>query len=455
MTRLRVLVIVAALAAAACTEAPRPRSAILVLLDTLRADRLGASGHRRPTTPALDRLAERGVLFEQVISYSAWTLPSVVAMLSGRFPTRRVFDETLQRSLVEDLRDAGFRTAAFTEGGFLSRYYGFDLGFERYWDEAGGVHLGLRAPLRELTGAGIESTFPAAEAWLRENAKRPFFLMVHTYEVHTPYYRRSFARDLPRGRLDPTLDSDDLERIKSGALVLGETEYAYLDALYDGGVLKADDYVGRLLVALDDLGIADSTLVIVTSDHGEELEGRFPRFAAGHGHSLFDELVRVPLILFDPTREYPVRRVASQVRTVDVVPTILDLLGTAADPTLDGRSLVPLMVGSEREDRLAFSYLDLHGPERAAVRFAGFKLIRNLEAARSAAARHSALFDLRRDPAERRDVSRKQPAALQRASVQLDAVLERIDAEGRPSFPNMTDVPDELQERLRALGYVD
>ena len=89
------------------------------------------------------------------------------------------------------------------------------------------------------------------------------------------------------------------------------------------------------------------------------------------------------------------------------------------------------------------------------MRFAGFKLIRNLEAARSAAARHSALFDLRRDPAERRDVSQKRPAALQRTSVQLDAVLERIDAEGRPSFPNMTDVPDELQERLRALGYVD
>jgi hypothetical protein len=89
------------------------------------------------------------------------------------------------------------------------------------------------------------------------------------------------------------------------------------------------------------------------------------------------------------------------------------------------------------------------------VRFEGFKLIRNLAAARSSAAGHSALFDLHRDPAERRDVSRKQPAVLQRASLQLDAVLERIDAEGRPSFPNVTDVPDELQERLRALGYAD
>jgi arylsulfatase A-like enzyme len=386
-----------------------------------------------------------------------WWRCSPGAFRPGGSSTRRygVFDETLRRSLVEDLRDAGFRTAAFTEGGFLSRYYGFDRGFERYWDEAGGVRLGLRARLQELTEAGIESTFPAAEVWLRENAKRPFFLMVHTYEVHVPYVRRSFARDLPSGRLDPTLDSDDIDRIKSGALVLGRAEYAYLDALYDGGVRKADDYVGRLLTTLDELGIADSTLVVVTSDHGEELEGRFPRFAASHGHSLFDELVRVPLIVYDPTREYPVRRVASQVRTVDVVPTILDLLGAAADPPLDGRSLVPLMVGTEREDRLAFSYLDLHGPERAALRFQGFKLIRNLAATRSAAARHSALFDLGRDPAERRDVSEKRPAVLRRASLQLDAVLERIDAEGRPSFPSITDVPDDLQERLRALGYAD
>jgi arylsulfatase A-like enzyme len=411
MTRFRVVVIVAALAAAACTEASRPRSAILILLDTLRADRLGAYGHRRATSPALDRLAEGGVLFEQVISYSTWTLPSVAAMLSGRYPTRGDFDDTLQRSLVEDLRKAGFRTAAFTEGGFLSRYYGFDRGFERYGDEGSGVRLGLRAPLQEMAGVGIESTFPAAEVWMRENADRRFFLMVHTYEVHVPYRRRAFARDLPSGRLAPTLDDEGLQRIMS--------------------------------------------LVVVTSDHGEELEGRFPRFAAGHGHSLFDELVRVPLILFDPTREYPVRRVASQVRTVDVVPTILDLLGADIDAALDGRSLVPFMAGTEQGDRVAFSHLDLHGPERASVRFDGFKLIRNLVAARNPVARHSALFDLRRDPAERRDVSGNRTRTLARFATELDAVLERIDAKGPPRFPKMTDVPDELQERLRALGYAD
>jgi arylsulfatase A-like enzyme len=132
-----------------------------------------------------------------------------------------------------------------------------------------------------------------------------------------------------------------------------------------------------------------------------------------------------------------------------VVPTILDLLGADVDATLDGRSLVPLMSGTERGDRVAFSHVDLHGPERASVRFDGFKLIRNL------ATRQSALFDLRRDPTERGDVSGNRPRVVARFATELDAVLARIDAEGAPSFPSITEVPDGLQERLRALGYVD
>jgi choline-sulfatase len=427
----------------------RPRNALLIVLDTLRADRLGAYGNPRPASPAIDRLAERGVLFEEVISYSSWTLPSMVAMLSARYPTRRDFDATLKRSLVEDLRRAGFRTAAFTEGGFVSRYYGFDRGFERYWDEGGGVRLGLRAPLQALTGAAIESTFPAAEVWLRENADRPFFLMVHTYEVHLPYRRRAFARELPSGRLPPTLGDEEVQRIKSGDLVLGETEYAYVEALYDGGVRRADEYVGRLLAVLDELGIADSTLVVVTSDHGEELEGRFPRFTAGHGHSLFDELIRVPLVLYDPTRAFPVQRVAAQVRSVDVLPTILDRLGVTPEAAPDGRSLVPLMEGSDRADRFAFSHLDLFGPARASVRADGLKLIRNLEAGRAT------LFDLERDPGERRDVSEARPRAVARFANELDAVLARIDGEGSPRFPGPNEVPDALRARLRALGYAE
>jgi arylsulfatase A-like enzyme len=438
--------------------APRPRGAILILLDTLRADRLGAYGHGRATSPALDGLAERGVLFEQTVSYTSWTLPSVVAMLSGRFPTRKDFDEELEHSLVERLQAAGLRTAAFTDGGFLSRYYGFDLGFDSYREQSTDHRLGLREPLQELVVGGIEATFPAAEVWLRENADRPFFLLIHTLEVHVPYRRTVFAEDLPRGALDPTFEVDDVQRINRGELTLGETEYAYLGALYDGGVLKADGYVGRLLGLLEELGIADSTLLVVTSDHGEDLEGRFPRFAGDHGHSLFDELVRVPLIVYDPTRESPVKRVRQQVRTIDVLPTILDLLGVPGEVDADGRSLVPLMTGAEQGDRVAFAHLKLHGPERVALRFDGFKLIRRFPPEGAAppdtrVASRVSFFDLRRDPGELRNVARERPKRRRQVSARLDPILERIAEEGQPSYPKIDEVPPALRERLEALGY--
>jgi len=445
----------------------RPRGAILILLDTLRADRLGVYGHGRPTSPAIDGLAERGVLFEQTVSYTSWTLPSVVAMLSGRFPTRRDFDTEFKRSLVERLHAAGLRTAAFTDGGFLSRYYRFDRGFESYREQSSfflkrgaDERLGLHRQLQELAEGGIEATFPAAGVWLRENADHPFFLLIHTLEVHVPYRRTVFAKDLPRGALDPTLDVEDVQRINQGELVLGETEYAYLDALYDGGVLKADNYVGQLLSLLEEIGIADSTLLVVTSDHGEDLEGRFPRFAADHGHSLFDELVRVPLIVYDPTREFPVKRVRHQVRTVDVLPTILDLLGVPGEADADGHSLLPLMTGAEQGDRVAFSHLKLHGPERVALRFGGFKLIRELPAEGAAAPRArgtfpNSLFDLRRDPGERRDLARERPKRRRQIAARLDAILQRITEEGQAHYPEITEVPPALRERLEALGYVE
>lgn len=439
-------------------DASRPRGAILILLDTLRADRLGAYGCDRPTSPSIDELAERGVLFEQAVSYTSWTLPSVAAMLSGHYPSRRDFDRDLKRSLVERLRAAGLRTAAFTDGGFLSRFYGFDRGFESYRDQSSDHRLGLRAPLQELVVGGIETTFPAAEVWLRENADSRFFLLVHTLEVHVPYRRRVFAKDLPRGALNPTLDVEDVVRINRGELTLGETEYAYLGALYDGGVLTADSYVGRLLSLLEELGIADSTLVVVTSDHGEELEGRFPRFAADHGHSLFDELLRVPLIVYDPTREFRVKRVRHQVRTVDVLPTILDLLGVPGEPDVDGKSLVPLMTGAERGDRVAFAHLKLHGPERVALRFGGFKLIRQVpsqdpDAPDAGRPPRVALYDLRRDPGERRNVAREHPKRRRLIAMRLDAILGRIAEEGQASYPAVTEVPPALRERLEALGY--
>lgn len=444
-------------------DMPRPplRGAILILLDTLRADHVSAYGHGRPTSPTLDRLAEGGVLFEQAISYSAWTLPSMAAILSGRFPARRDFDTELKRSLVERLSDAGWRTAAFTEGGYVSRYFGFDRGFDT-WSDHADMAIGLKRSLHDLASIGIETTFPAAEAWLRGNSDRPFFLLIHTYEVHVPYRRRSFAEELPRGSLNPFVDEKDVTRIRSGQLVLGDTEYAYLDALYDGGILWADRAIASLLGVLRELEIADSTLVVVTSDHGEDLGDHAPRFAADHGHSLADILVRVPLIVYDPTREFSVARVAHQVRTVDILPTILDLLGVDRDGDADGRSLVPLMEGSENSDRIAFAHLRRYGREVMALRVNGFKLIRGVSRradaggeGRPEAGRPLALFDLGEDPAERRNLLHTHPNRLRHMMHRVDAILEEIGEPGIAEFTVDDSAPPELIERLKALGYTE
>jgi arylsulfatase A-like enzyme len=242
------------------------------------------------------------------------------------------------------------------------------------------------------------------------------------------------------------------ERVESGELVLTTAELALLEALYDGGVQACDREVGRLLDGLAALGLADDVVVIVTSDHGEELaEGRFPRSAGDHGHALTEELVHVPLIVADPRRAP--RRVAAQVRSMDVLPTVLALLGVAVPADVAGRSLVPLLDGgAEPGERLASGGSVEQGPERAFVRAGGMKLVRRLEEPEPdspfAHVPELELFDLAADPDERADLSGARPELVQAL---LDALARA--GPGGTIDPDALDVPPELAEQLRALGY--
>src|SRR5262245_9183208 len=312
----------------ACAPQP-PRNAVLIVLDTLRADRLFAYGNPRPTSPELDGLAREGALFETVVSNAPWTLPAMVGLMTGEYPTARTYDAGLRRSLALELEAAGFVTAAFTEGAFVSRRYGFELGFQEFREHEGSVPFLLDAPREDAQAErGIQKTFRWAKEWLAQTSReRRFFLLVHTYEPHVPYRRRTFADGLPRGRLGPTFEAASAVEIKRAERIPDETELAYIRALYDGGVAACDRAVGELLAELERLGIAQQTLVVVTADHGEDLGDRIPLRPGNHGHALYDEQLRVPLILRDPTRSFPVRRVSAQVRLVDVMPTVLDLLG--------------------------------------------------------------------------------------------------------------------------------
>ncbi len=438
---MRTAALLAVLGALACRAEPPPvRGVVLVVLDTLRADRLGCYGYeRRPTSPRLDRLAEEAVVFESAISHAPWTVASVASILSG-FPDTRAFDGELQRSLVEALSAAGVRTAAFTEGGYFTASFGFDRGFGEFHEE------------HYLHGGTIERTFDAALAWLADPGEGRFFLLVHTYEAHMPYRRTTFTADVEPARFGAHFTQEAHEAVASGALALTPAELEVLEALYDGGVHACDREVGRLLDGLEALGLHDEVAVVVTSDHGEELaEGRFPSFAGNHGHALYEELVRVPLLIAAPDR--PARRVAAQVRSMDILPSAFELLGVPVPLDVEGRSLVPLLEGrTEPTERLARGGSTEEGPERVFVRRGGHKLVLRLEEPEPdspfADVPELELFDLGADRREHDDFAGERPDVVR-------SLLDALEATGPGASldPDAMEIPPDVAERLRALGY--
>jgi len=402
-------------------------------------------------------MARTGIVFEQAISHSSWTLPAFVGLLSGRYPTARVFGGRLRRSLVERFQEHGYATAAFTEGAYVSRQFGMDRGFADWWELEGETRLGGRARTSPSHSGGVERTFGRARAWLRENHQAPFFLLVHTYEVHAPYRRDLFARGLPAGSLEDRRGHygvAEARRVHGGELPVGDTEVAYVRALYDGGIAETDRHVGGLLEELERLAIADRTVVALTSDHGELLGDRRPEQLGLHGRYLYDPLLHVPLVIRDPLESYPRSRVSAQVRLVDVVPTLLDLAGLAVPPGAAGRSLLPLMRGTEAEDRLAYAELLFRQSrrlKRAAVRQAGWKLILNLPGTDDPTLE---LYHVARDPGERENLAERREAMRTRLYGLLARERTARAQEGRAQM-GREGLPSAVQERLRALGYVE
>ncbi len=424
---LRGLPVVADLELRAPAARRPPPNVVLVVLDTLRADRLSGYGYHRPTTPRLDAwAATRAVLFENVIASAPWTLPSHLSMFTGLDAVSHGAnnDEPCAESLVtlaELLRDAGYRTQAVTGGGYLAPAYGLMQGFDgvRYpW----GPQL---AP--DQAGDDIVAGMERAVAWLAAADDRPFFLLFHTYEVHSPYRPREphFSRfhggppagDAPLVETTPK-DLDPATGYQSAGWVrarvagpepgyrrLPREELPLLQDLYDSEVAFADLQVGRLLDRLRDLGLEDRTVVVVTSDHGEALG---EHGLAGH-QSLQECELRVPLMIAAPSGLGAGRRVPTQVRLVDLAPTVLDLVGLEPLSGVDGRSLVPVLEGrAGGVPDEAWSYaassnfgLSLRLANRLKYTFnnAPWPPLRGGEA----------LHDLSADPAESRDLAAADP----------------------------------------------
>jgi arylsulfatase len=336
-----------------CAREKKPRGRfILISLDTLRADHLGAYGYARPTSPFLDSLAARGTLFENAVVQLPGTLPSHMSIFTGLYPAEHgVYPETalspLVRTLPEVLRAEGFRTAGHTEGGYVAGRYGFARGFEEWTDDSPMVeHEGRLVKSREA----VKRTFGRGMDFLRRvRDEESFFLFLHTYSIHDPYDPPEKYRSLywsgppPPGAFEPR--GQDLAAFNRGERALVPRAVEYYQALYDAQINYTDDVLREFFAGLAELGLADSVTVVLTSDHGEEFleHGRLVH------EQVYHESLHVPLVVVRPGGRSG-QRVGTLVQSVDLAPTLLELAGVppAGRPAMSGRSFVPLLEGGGR-----------------------------------------------------------------------------------------------------------
>lgn len=307
--------------------AVRP-NVLLIVIDTLGADSVGALDPSLDTTPEIDALARQGVLFTRAYSPAPWTQPAVASLLTGLMPSEHGVVDLLDplaaehQTLAERLGEAGYRTAAVISHFLIDETYGFGQGFERFDDSPVGGHDAVTSQV--VTRRAIRR--------LHELAGEPFFLFVHYFDPHYAYrhHPRHDRSSWYRGDLEPGMGIRSLRRRR---FELKEDDVAYLVALYQEEVAHTDRHVGRLLAYLERLGLADDTLVILTADHGEEF---MQHGWLGHTRTLYDELIRVPLIVRYPRRVRP-RVVATPVSTAGIYPTVLELArGEMAGARHDG-----------------------------------------------------------------------------------------------------------------------
>jgi arylsulfatase A-like enzyme len=408
-----------------CATEDRPLNVLVIGIDTLRPDHLGCYGYGRPTSPATDRLAAEGILFENVISQSPWTLPSFGTVFTSLYPSQHGAMTTVTRmratfpTLATILKERGYATGAVVNASVLRPEFGMDRGFD-YYDPT------------PPEGRRADGTTEAVLEWIDRHQDEAFLMFAHYFDPHEPYappppYDTLFYSeyDGPIGNTFvlhdhfPSVQGMNFEDLGS----LRAEDWDKIRALYDGEIAFTDKAVDNLLNGLAERGLLDRTLVVFLSDHGEEF---FEHRGFGHGHTLYGEVIRVPLIFSYPEHLPQGRRVARQVRLVDVMPTILDLLGITAETALEGISLVPLLTDKGDVEPLpyrlfpsevAYSEGLLRGSERKGVTAQPWKLIYDFQDG------SRMVFNLPEDPHEQRNLAHERPDAVSRLE---DSMFEAL-----------------------------
>lgn len=445
----------AAVLATACTgprAADYPSPPIIIFdIDTLRADHLGCYGYHRDTSPNIDAFAERAALFEWAFAQGPNTPPSQASILTGLYPSShgrivnkdKVADQA--ETLAEVLSAAGYRTAAFVDGGLMAAGFGLEQGFDSYDDN----------------GGGIEIIWPKVAAWLdRELASsgespRPFLLLIHCYDVHSPYeitpwrFRDRYLSEL--AEIPPPSFTERMSEVMANTWKardqipppqLGPTKLEYAKAMYDGGIRHVDARFGGLVRKLRTSGLLDRSVVVVISDHGDSFQEHGDLFH----EQIYAPVTRIPIIVRFPEARHA-GRFAPVVESIDLMPTLLDLLGIPIPREVQGASLLPLLDDAGWRPKHAFTESPYRG-RRLGAASERFRLLL------TASTDESELFAYRDDPLELRDLSNTRYPRTVALRAALEAWRRRVAAV-RWERTEAGPLDSRTREQLEVLGYVD
>jgi arylsulfatase A-like enzyme len=425
------------------SPAPMLSGPIVILdIDTLRADHLGCYGYERATSPYINALAHESYRFEWAFSQAPDTGPSQSSIFTGLYPSSHGLNfngaslPDSATTLAEVFAAAGYRTAAFVDGGFMLPEFGIDQGFEHY---------------EVYDWKGLDVIGPRVLDWLNEHAEEDFLLLVHTYDVHADYeapepFRSLFTKGItPTPGFKPNVKQLEVIRRSQWTdqpLQLNAADLAFAKARYDGGIRFADYWVGRILDQMRALGLDRRATIVLLSDHGEE----FQEHGSVQHDRLYAPVTRIPLLIRPPGGVAPTV-INLVVQGMDLMPTLVEGAGLVLPPRLQGRSLLPLMRGEAVREMPAFSESPAFGRRRAIV-LGDHHLIGALENDRLE------LFDFRRDPLELHDLSAEQPEIASHLRSLAKEWQDGLDRRGMPESEVPT-LDEETVKSLQALGYLN
>lgn len=438
-------------------QSERKSNIVLITADALRADHLSCYGYFRKTSPNIDQFASESILFENAISTASWTLPAFASLFTSLYPSfhgTNVWDTRLlssESALPNILKKNEYVTAACVNNAFLYPAYGLSEGFDFY----------------DYHHSSLEEQLHSVTEWLDSMNNQQFFLWVHFLSPHAPYLAPSPFSSAFGKPVNPKLDASilTLTLIEKSGRQLSPSDRTYLISQYDGAILYLDDIIKRLFDHLKQLSLYQDTLVIFLSDHGEQFQ---EHGHLQHGSTLYQELIHVPLIMKLPSvwRKEGLR-IPSIVSSIDIFPTILDLIKVSPPDFVQGKSLIPLVGGKSFADQVVVTELNTHG--KIAIRKGKYKYISRYPEMSSGAIKYpnlpmrsayksEELYDLNKDPAETRNLAASRPDLLEIFRSQRDKFMDFALRFRQQKFgekeANRFVLDAKSREQLRALGYL-